>query len=297
MAATFSLQGVRLLDFTFVPSATVLVQSYPGSAWRGAFGHALKRMVCAMRFRPCDGCPLSAVCIYPAFFGSGQANAGSRPFILCPDRAPKDGLLQAGQPFRLRMTLLPAAQQIAPYAVRALLAAAENGLTARRVKLACTDIRNATTGLPVDLSLPLPEPVSVTCPPAPTAVRLHITTPLRIRLRGDLLTGRTLLPEHLLAASVRRLRSLGMALPQVNDETLRQSPATLRFTECRLGWLETTRLSSRQNARLQMGGIVGEATLNLSGAPHIWPLLWAASILHLGKGASMGFGRIQLEAL
>lgn len=297
MATAFSLHGIRLLDFTFVPRATMAAQAYPGSAWRGAFGHALKRMVCAMRLRPCDGCALSAVCIHPTFFGGGAASEPSRPYILCPDRAPRDGLLRAGQPFRLRMTLLPSAASVVPYAVRALLAAAENGLTARRVALDCIDIRDGATGLGVSPSGILPEPVSPNCPPAPVAVRLHFTTPLRIRLRGDLLTGRNLLPEHLVAASRRRLRLLGLALPEAVADTVHGDPVNLRFDDPRLGWLETTRFSSRQNAAMQMGGIVGEAMLDLRQASHIWPLLWAASILHLGKGASMGFGQIHVEAV
>jgi hypothetical protein len=37
--------------------------AFPGSAWRGAFGHALKRTVCVMRLRPCAGCPLERSCI------------------------------------------------------------------------------------------------------------------------------------------------------------------------------------------------------------------------------------------
>ncbi|MCS6891304.1 MAG: CRISPR system precrRNA processing endoribonuclease RAMP protein Cas6 [Acetobacteraceae bacterium] len=293
----FRLPPIRLLDFTFVPHATMVVQSYPGSAWRGAFGHALKRIVCAMRLRPCDGCALSAVCIHPAFFGGGAAEEASRPFILCPDRAPRDGLLRAGRPFRLRLTLLPSAAAVAPYAVRALLAAAENGLTARRVPLICTDMRDGATGRPFDPSGFLPEPAGQACPPAPAAVRLRFTTPLRIRLRGDLLTGDSLSPQHLVAASARRLRLLGFALPEGAAEAAQAEAGNLRFDDPRFGWLETTRFSSRQNTAMQMGGIVGEAKLDLRQAPHAWPLLWAATVLHLGKGASMGFGRIEAEAL
>lgn len=275
----------------------MMAQAYPGSAWRGAFGHALKRMVCAMRLRPCDGCSLSAVCIHPTFFGDRAESEPSRPFILCPDRAPRDGLLRAGQPFRLRMTLLPSAASVVPYAVRALLAAAENGLTARRVPLDCLEIRDGATGLRFDPSGRLPESVSPTCPSAPAAVRLHLTTPLRIRLRGDLLTGRTLRPQHLVASSIRRVRRLGFALPAAVADAAHAECVNLRFDDPRLGWLETTRFSSRQQSAMQMGGIVGDAVLDLRKAPRVWPLLWAASVLHLGKGASMGFGRIQVEAL
>lgn len=297
MAAVLSIHGIRRMDFTFVPSAAMMVQAYSGSAWRGAFGHALKRMVCAMRLRPCEGCALSAVCIHPAFFGAGAESEASRPYILCPDRAPRDGLLRAGQPFRVRMTLFSAADPAAAYAVRALLEAAANGLTARRVPLHCIDISDVATGLTVEPSGLLPEPVKATCPQAPVAVRLHLTTPLRIRLRGDLLTGRSLLPEHLVAAAIRRIRRLGLVLPEGLAGAARAAAVNLRFGDRRLGWLETTRFSSRQNTAMQMGGIVGEATLDLRQASHVWPLLWAASVLHLGKGASMGFGRIEVEAL
>jgi hypothetical protein len=195
------------------------------------------------------------------------------------------------------MTLLPAAAPVAPYAVRALLAAAANGLTARRVALDCLDIRDVATGLPIDPSAPLPEPLPAHCPPAPSAVRLHLRTPLRLRLRGDLLTGRSLTPGHVVAAAFRRLRGLGLALPEGLAEAARREAATLRFDAPRLGWLETTRFSTRQNTLMRLGGIVGEATLDLREAPHVWPLLWATSILHLGKGASMGFGSIEAEAL
>jgi CRISPR/Cas system endoribonuclease Cas6 (RAMP superfamily) len=34
--------------------------------------------------------------------------------------------------------------------------------------------------------------------------------------------------------------------------------------------------------------------VDLAAAPALWPLLWWASVLHVGKGASMGFGRIRL---
>ncbi len=297
MESALSIDGIRRMDFTFVASATMVAQAYPGSAWRGAFGHALKRMVCAMRLRPCEGCALSAVCIHPAFFGASSGSEASRPYILCPDRAPRDGLIRAGQPFRLRMTLLPSAGPAAPYAVRALLAAAASGLTARRVSLDCIDIRDAATGLRVDPSGPLPEPVNAMCRPAPVAVRLHLTTPLRIRLRGDLLTGSSVSPEHFIAAAIRRVRLLGLALPEGLADAARADAVNLRFDDPRMGWLETTRFSSRQNTAMQMGGIVGEATLDLRQANHVWPLLWAASVLHLGKGASMGFGRIEIEAL
>ena len=42
--------------------------AFAGSAWRGAFGHALKRTVCVTRLRQCPDCLLYRSCVYPYIF-------------------------------------------------------------------------------------------------------------------------------------------------------------------------------------------------------------------------------------
>ncbi|TXL75464.1 hypothetical protein FHP25_14590 [Vineibacter terrae] len=58
--------------FRFVACDEGFLRTFAGSAWRGAFGGALKRVVCAMRLRPCEGCPLAGTCIYPHLFEGRQ---------------------------------------------------------------------------------------------------------------------------------------------------------------------------------------------------------------------------------
>lgn len=286
----------RRIDLLFAPEAAVRLQPHPGSTWRGAFGHALKRIVCAMRLRPCEGCPLAEVCVYPTFFGRETEQDSARPYILAPDPLPRSGQLAAGEPCGLRLTLLPAAAPVSAYVLRALEQAAAEGLTSLRVAFRCLAIRDADTGEPLDTISLVPPPRLHAPPPPPSAVRLRFVSPLRLRLQGDLLTGRTLRPAHLVAAALRRLRLLGVAIPPDAAAAARAEAAELSFSASRLGWLETTRFSSRQATTMRLGGIVGEATVSLRRAPHLWPLLWAASLLHLGKAAAMGFGRIELDA-
>jgi CRISPR/Cas system endoribonuclease Cas6 (RAMP superfamily) len=45
---------------------------------------------------------------------------------------------------------------------------------------------------------------------------------------------------------------------------------------------------------MHFGGILGEVALDLRRAPDLWPFLWTAQWLRVGKGASMGFGQIRL---
>ena len=301
MQDSIQLHGLRIADFAFAPRQDIRLQPFSGSVWRGAFGHSLKRMVCVMRLRPCDGCPLAATCIYPSFFGGEGEADHARPYVLAPERSPHGGVLAAGARFTVRLTLLPAAAAAAPYVAHALVEAARAGLSSRRVPFDCIGVSPA--GAPSSEAEPAASeddpfgpPLSAAPPPAPAQVGLRFASPLRLRLQGDLVTGRTLRPGHLASAALRRLRMIGLGAPTSFGEAARAEAASVTFQDAQLGWLETTRFSTRQNTAMQLGGIVGEATLSLSTAPHLWQLLWAASLVHLGKGASMGFGRIELHA-
>ena len=64
-----------------------------------------------------------------------------------------------------------------------------------------------------------------------------------------------------------------------------------------LHWREWTRYSSRQNEKLQMGGLVGSFELAGAVLDRFWPLLWLGQWTHAGKGCSMGLGRYVLEPL
>lgn len=294
MDRTLALSGLRVAIFRFAPRAPLRLQPYAGSVWRGAFGHALKRIVCTRSLAPCAGCPLQAACLYPSFFGAEAETDVTRPYILTPDPTPRGGWVGPGESFDITLTLLPAAERAAAYAARALVEAASAGLTARRVPLDLLSLRPAHAP-EVGGGGPL-EPLTLASPPAPNRVRLRFVTPLRLRLQADLLTGRTLRPAHLVAAAIRRLRLLGLAAPDELATEARRAVNGLEFADPRLGWLETTRFSTRQNTSMQLGGIVGQATLEFTGAPEIWPFLWAASVLHLGKSAAMGFGKVVADA-
>ena len=41
---------------------------YKGSTFRGLFGTALKRIVCALKHQECGGCILRSSCLYPQVF-------------------------------------------------------------------------------------------------------------------------------------------------------------------------------------------------------------------------------------
>ena len=122
---------------------------YLGSAWRGAFGHALRKAVCVTRLPACDPCVLLRSCPYPFLFESRTPPGAKKltryprtpgPFVLEPadprfDTLDRDGTLSLG------VTLFGAANDHLPYVVHALEQAGRQGLTGRRVALDMLDVQ------------------------------------------------------------------------------------------------------------------------------------------------------------
>jgi len=67
---------------------------YKGSTLRGIFGHALKKVVCALKKQNCAECLLADRCIYPTVFEipskvnetSGRKRIVSRPILMLLNR-------------------------------------------------------------------------------------------------------------------------------------------------------------------------------------------------------------------
>jgi len=77
----------------FRAEAPARLSAFPGSAWRGALGHALKRAVCMTRLPRCRECALYRSCAYPYFYDTPPPAGAAKmrryetaphPFILEP---------------------------------------------------------------------------------------------------------------------------------------------------------------------------------------------------------------------
>lgn len=139
---------VVLLRVTFCAQENWRWPSHPGSAWRGAFGWALKRVVCAMRLRPCNGCILSSSCLYPYVFNTAPPDSASvmtrydripHPFALHLGPT-ESGELSAGSPLHVYLTLIGVASRQAAFFIRALQLAAETGIGTRRTRFTFHDV-------------------------------------------------------------------------------------------------------------------------------------------------------------
>lgn len=128
--------------------------------------------------------------------------------------------------------------------------------------------------------------------------RIRFETPVRLKF-DDRLQSR---PEFhvILRNLLRRLSSLayfhhGFEL-DLDFRGMIERAGGVRLVANRTEWVDWERYSSRQDERMKMGGLVGEAVYE--APPGTWreflPLLALAEYAHVGKNVTFGLGRIRI---
>jgi len=296
---------------TFRAVTALRLPAYTGSAWRGAFGHALKRLVCVTREPACPPCLLYHSCIYPYVFetppdpGVGkltQYPAAPHPYVLIPDE--HSGNVAVGEILTLDLHLFGHGNRYLPYIIHALNHAGQRGLSKDRGELALERVTQ-TDGedwrliyVPSESLAPLPAMIPAT-PPCPERLALRFLTPLRLNSAGQLVSQDRFRFHHLFSGLLRRislLTAFHTDTPLDADFAgLTQAARAVEVNHARLRWHDWTRYSSRQDALIQMGGLVGEIEVAGTNLEPFWPYLWLGQWTHAGKGAVMGLGRYQID--
>ena len=285
---------VAALNFRFRARQQMHLPGYMGSAWRGGFGRALRRAVCVTGLPTCPGCRFEASCVYPYLFETAPGSEGGilagydrvpNPFVLAP-RWDEGRLLQPGDETGLRLVLIGRAVEHAGFARQAVVEAGLRGLGPDR---------GALDLLSID-PLALPQ-----TSPCPDRVEIELLSPLRLVAGGRLVGPAALRPRHLLLALLRRVSNLaerhGPAPLDLDYRALKERADSAEFAQTTLRWVEWARYSGRQQALLQMGGLLGALSLPLAGIEPFWPFLALAPWVHIGKGATMGLGAVRVAAI
>lgn len=291
------------MDFSLQPERAFSAPAFDGSMLRGAFGHALKRLVCVMRRPDCTGCPLESVCLYVSVFETRAAAQDPARFA----RPPHPFVLRCtlrehrGQPvdrIAFRIRLFGGALDHAPFIARAVEEAAAHGLGPDRTpfRLAALTTGNGDVWRPgQSYPMPAPEPA----PPAlPERVRLRFVTPTRLQQDGRPVDPATLDGPGLARAIQRRVGLMaafhGAGPGAIDHATLAQEAGHVRIVSRDLAWRRLFRRSARQKAKQAIGGITGEISLDFGQAPGLREYARWLPATHLGKGTSMGLGHVEV---
>lgn len=285
---------------------------YLGSPLRGALGAALKRGVCVVGHGVCARCAVREACLYPRIFEGApplhphvqrRYTAAPQPFAL--DVAAPGQWRGGPRDLLWGVTLFGQAIHAWPIIHEAFVQAGRRGLGRRRTPYRILEVRDGTSGLALWRSdgQPLRPPAQACvgagdrCGLTCDRVRIRLCTP--VHLRRD---GRTALDVDgpLLVASARRRWRLMRAFhsdahdwtqpppPQPNLSAFRTVRSDLRF------W-RIDRYSSRQKRKVPLCGVVGEIVVEGPWETE-QEALRAVETVHLGKHATFGLGRVEVEA-
>ncbi|MEH6873623.1 MAG: CRISPR system precrRNA processing endoribonuclease RAMP protein Cas6 [Candidatus Competibacter sp.] len=309
---TFPILPLARYRLHFRAAVDLRLPAYTGSAWRGAFGRALKHLVCITDEPTCPSCPFYRSCIYPYLFetppdpGVGKLTkytAAPHPYLLIPDDC--HGRVAAGRTLTVDVHLFGHGNRHLPYVIRALHQAGQRGLGQDRGTLELLGVAQADgeDWRPIhapggDLN-PLPPTVPST-PPCPERLTLRLLTPLRLTSEGWLVSQDRFCFHHLFSSLLRRISLLTAFHTDDPLETdfagLTRAARAIELSDARLRWHEWVRFSSRQDTLVKMGGLIGEIGLEGADLEPFWPYLWLGQWTHAGKGAVMGLGRYRIDA-
>ncbi len=296
--------------------------SFKGSALRGAFGHALKRVACALRRASCADCLLRQSCVYLYVFETPPPPDSRRlrryptaphPFILRPPEDRRE-VYESGEKLVGELLLVGKAVGYLPYFIYALQELGEAGLGRGRGKCSLEVVEELTGSGKVKATLYQPEPGELVTPaylawnetwltPDQTEaqgrdVDLEIITPLRLKFQGHLVDALEL--HHLIRNLLRRLASLAYFHCGIDPENFDfrgaiHAAEKVPLTASELSWQEWERYSQRQREKMLMGGVVGRVSYARVPAD-LLSLLRVGEHLHVGKMASFGLGRYRIAA-
>ncbi len=300
--------------FTFGVTQSISLQLYAGSALRGAFGHALRQLACVTKARECTGCPLLQSCPYPQIFSpheiprlQGEFSTMQQipvPYLIEPPHLGAKNLA-VNSLLIFNMVLIGSSLQQLPMIILAWRRALLRGLgpTDGKAELLTVELltTNATQVIYSEESPELQLHSTLVRVPqfsAPQDLHLHFTTPLRLQKDKNILGARDINAGILLRNIIRRVSliaqfQLGQALhfdvPHCN--TL----ADQVIEERRLSWQDWSRYSSRQQQKMELGGLLGHWLL-MEVPIDLLPFVYLGQWLHVGKETSFGLGRYQIVA-
>ena len=285
-----------------------MLPHFPGSTWRGALVAAFRRVACLTSEAGCHSCLLKQGCPYPAIFepslrvelqDKSFLREIPRPFVI----EPATDTREPAQPTRFDLLLFGEANKYLGYFIVAAREMARRGLTQRRVP--CLLKRVALLGADdreTDLVLegqgsaqPLPSTPDPKPPPvAAWPVALQFLTPTRLKFQNAWCHTPSF--HVLLSALVRRaslIASIYGRRPLPDLTTVVERTRSVRTLHSSARWVDWQRYSSRQQARLTMGGIVGDISYDADPADFA-PILRLGELIHVGKGCVFGMGRFRL---
>jgi hypothetical protein len=305
-------------QFTCCFQSDATLPPYKGSTLRGVFGHALKRVVCALKKQDCASCLLAGRCIYPTVFeipakveeisGRKRIAQPPHPYVIEPPADDKTRYLK-GDPLDFSLLLFGAACDNLPYFIYAFEQIGGVGIGrgagrgGGRFSLHGVRSEGGVVYDGSDRKIRKPDTREITAEsltPQTVAkasdVELELVTPLRAKYQNGFQAD---LPFDVLTRTMlRRISSLfqyhGGGEPKLDYRGLVARAKGVAIKESHIGWYDWRRYSNRQEQAMMMGGMIGKIIYENVPGEYL-PLLRFCELAHLGKATSFGLGKIRVQ--
>lgn len=298
-----------------------ILPPYKGSTLRGIFGHALKKVVCALQKQDCSECLLADHCLYTTVFeisakapteqGRKRIAQPPHPYVIEPPTDLKTRY-KKGDQLVFSLLLFGAACDQLPYFIYAFDSIGGIGIGRRVQGRAATFSLDAVydNGAAIysksdgkmDKSVKTSEltlnSFTNSTQVEPYDIEVELVTPLRLKYKNGLKAD---LPFDVLTrAMLRRVSSLcqyhGEGEPELDYRGLVARAKEVAVKESHISWYDWRRYSNRQEQAMMMGGMVGKIIYkNVSG--EYLTLLRFCELAHLGKQTTFGLGKIKVTAM
>lgn len=305
------------LHFTILALENIILPNYKGSTFRGAFGIALKRVMCSNRKGECETCLLRDTCMYNYIFNTSPGEDAEimtkykkvpQPFIMEPPQNYRN-LYQGGERIQFSLVLIGKALDYLPYFIYTIKELGEYGLGRgrRKYKLKSVMWENKTGELKEIFNF-RKNIINRTFREIVLGdfdhrdlnrdtLSINFETPTRIIYNGDFLKA----PEFhgIIRNLLRRIGNLhyfhcGEEKANIKYKELIKKAEAVKLTNDETYWFDWIRFSQRQKAWMRLGGFMGSATYE-GDFEDFLPFLWLGQWIHVGKNTTFGLGKYKIS--
>ncbi len=294
-------------QFQFQVIQLITLPEYAGSALRGVFGRALRKIACMTKQADCKGCPLYQTCPYTNIF---ETPAPKQHIVQKFSQVPNGYMIEPldwgekvykkGDIFAFNFVLFGKLINQLPLIAFAFKRALEWNIAKGSAELvdilhlqaeqAASIFQNGNI-IEHQTNIVIPENL-------PSEMALNLITPLRIQENGKPLREKEISLKRFLITLAKRISLLSEFHYQVIDLDFEQLIVQIKQIEenKQLHWQDWTRYSTRQQQKMKLGGLIGQ--WQLKNLPQDWAkLLYIGQWLHCGKNATFGLGQYQITNL
>lgn len=295
---------VSRFRFELIAKDELFLPVYKGSAFRGLFGHALRRTACMINRLYCDDCLMRSKCAYGYIFETinEKGRRVVKPFIIRPPLN-ENRLFPPGEVLKLDMILIGRAIEYLPFVIHTFREMGKQGIGIKRGKFyvnAVYETTNETKTLiyecrrqmvntdfnKIDLFKLNTRPLN--------RAKIQFITPTAIKVNGRVTAQIDF--SILIKNIIRRLKALSHYHNGRIDEVFDidyEAAERIQTVNQELKPYYWERMSNRQKQKIGFNGFVGEMQFEGDLTPFSH-LLEMGQWVHIGKGTVFGMGMYQM---